>query len=175
MCDVVNSTFPDRSAFGAFGQYVRPRMRGASKCQTQTAFPDAGFGAVVWLFAGQRDNRPRRAGSWRPCRPAQKPRLVGVASIGLLMSNTRSLGSDESRNAAVRQSEQQMNPGGICVSRAALDQVRAFRHGVPRGKLTSVLTSSVSRSFGLLDVGLPVKTTEYVGIRMAVPLQLETK
>jgi hypothetical protein len=67
-----------------------------------------------------------------------------------------------------------MNPGGICVSRAALDQVRAFRHGVPRGKLTSML-SSVSRSFGLHDVGLPVKASEYVETRMAVPLRVETK
>jgi hypothetical protein len=112
MCDVVNSTFPDRSAFGAFGQYVRPRMRGASECQTQTAFPDAGFGAVVWLFAGQRDNRPRRAGSWPPRRAAPKGATLW-GSIGLLMSNTRPLGSDQSRNAAPRQSEQQLNPGGI--------------------------------------------------------------
>src|SRR4029077_19261285 len=45
---------------------------------------------------------------------------------------TRSLGSDQSRNAAVRQSEQQLNPDGICVSRAALDQVRDIYYGLCR-------------------------------------------
>ena len=82
---------PHTSAIDATKQYVRPRMRSASECQTQTAYPDGGFGAVV----------------------------NAVTRIGL------------SRNAAVRQSEQQLNPGGICVSRAALDQMRDIYYGFP--------------------------------------------
>jgi len=48
MCDVVNSTFPDRSAFGAFGQYVRPRMPpGTDGSNPSRIVTETGSGASV--------------------------------------------------------------------------------------------------------------------------------
>jgi hypothetical protein len=99
--------------------------------QTQMAFSDAGVDAIVGCLGRSEEQPPKESRVVAPAQSGAKRRdFVGV-SIGLLMSNTRPLGSDQSRNAAVRHSEQQLNPGGICVSRAALDQMRDIYYGFP--------------------------------------------
>jgi hypothetical protein len=82
--------------------------------QTQTAFSVAGVDAIVGCLGRSEEQPPKESRVVAPAQTGAKRRdFVGVGSIGLLMSNKRPLGSDQSRNAALRQSEQQLNPGGI--------------------------------------------------------------